>query len=173
MPFYFDESIHERGGFILGAFVYGPDPADRVHTAIQAVGLEPGRDEYKSSMNMSANPQFQALRRELRRILTWDYRYGVVVLPSEVRSTLGREALIGLAKICRANGLDAERQVAHFDEGIFATVTEAARLAKELGLPACCDLLPEQDSRCVLGLQLADLVAHTCATMLLETLAGC
>jgi hypothetical protein len=170
MPFYFDESIHERGGFILGAYVYGPDPTVAIDTALRSVGMEPGRDEYKSSAPMTEGSVHPELRRELNKILQWTYRYGVVVLPSEERSTLGREALIGLAKICRSNRLDGSPQTAYFDQGIFATAAQVIDWAQDLGLSAHCEVLPEQDSRLVRGLQLADLVAHTCATMLLGTL---
>ena len=35
MPFfYFDESIHDRGGFVLGAYVYGPDPTHAVDAVL-------------------------------------------------------------------------------------------------------------------------------------------
>lgn len=46
---YFDESIHDRGGFILGAFVVGRDALPGVSSALTAVGLVPGESEYKSS----------------------------------------------------------------------------------------------------------------------------
>ena len=170
MPFYFDESIHERGRFILGGYVYGPDPTPDVDTALRFVGLRPARDEFKSSATMTDGPAQPTLRRELKKILAWTYRYAVLVHPFEHRSSLGREALAGLAKICRANGLTGGRQTAYFDEGIFRTAAEANRLAAELGLSGYCDIRVEQDSRIVRGLQLADLAAHTCATMLLETL---
>lgn len=170
MPFYFDESIHERGGFILGAYVYGHDPGPRVDAALRSVGFEPGRDEFKSSAPMAAGWAHPMLRCKLKEILSSSYRYGVVLHPSAHRSSFGREALVGLAKICRANGLTSLPQVAYFDQGIFPTSAVAIGLARELGLVDYCHLYPEQDSRLVRGLQLADLVAHTCATMLLEAL---
>src|SRR6266704_4456952 len=105
MPFYFDESIHPRGGFILGAYVFGPDPTEGVNAALAAVDLDPDRDEFKSSTKMIQHPEQQALRRELQNILHPHYRYAVVVVPYQERESLGTEALSGLAKICRANGL--------------------------------------------------------------------
>lgn len=112
MPFFFDESIHERGGFVLGAYVYGPDPTIAVDAALRAAGLHPGKDEFKSSSKMSEHPEQQILRTELRRVLGWDYSYAVVVVPASERHSLGREALLGLDKVCRANGLHAMPQAA-------------------------------------------------------------
>jgi len=171
MPFYFDESIHDRRGqFILGAFVFGPDPSAAIRDAITAVGLDPDRDEFKSSTKMSEHPEHQALRAQLHDILQPTYRYGVVVVPARERPSLGREALIGLAKICHANGLTHRREDAYFDAGIFSSARRGLELADQIGVSGYCDVHPEEDSRRAKGLQLADLVAHTCGTMLLDAL---
>ena len=70
----------------------------------------------------------------------------------------------------RAENHEADGRHAYFDQGIFRNTAAAIHLAERLGLADYCDIHAEQDSRLVYGLQLADLVAHTCATMLLETL---
>lgn len=170
MPFYFDESIHQRGDFILGAYVSGPDPTDGIKLALAATGLDPHKDEFKSSAKMAEHPEQQQLRRELREILRMSYTYGVVVTPYEARTSLGKEALLGLAKIIRANGLIQSRQTVYFDQGIFSSSHAALRLAEEVGISQYCEIHAEQDSRRIRGLQLADLVAHTCAMMLLHAL---
>lgn len=170
MPFYFDESIHERGGFILGAYAYGPNPDREITHALINCGPEPGRDEFKSSAPMAERPEMRALREELRGILSRDYLLGVMVMPFADRANLGREALVGLKKILNANRLSLRPVEAFFDEGIFSSLQSAHECAEALGLPPACRLHIEQDSRAVTGLQLADLVAHMCATMLLETL---
>ncbi len=170
MPSYFDESVHDRGGFILGAFVHGPDPTDTVDSALQVSGLTPGQGEFKSSAPMHSSTDRRALRRNLQRILSRQYLYGVVVLPASERRALGKETLRCLAKIIAANGLTETRQSAYFDEGVFASAHDAAVLVKELGVSEYCDVFAEQDSRTVRGLQLADLIAHTFATMLLDTM---
>jgi hypothetical protein len=54
--------------------------------------------------------------------------------------------------------------------GIFESVEAARRLSAAVELDRYCDVRSEQDSRVVKGIQLADLVAHTASTMLLETL---
>jgi hypothetical protein len=169
--FYFDESIHERAGFILGAFVFGAeDPDPDIVAGIRRCGLDPLTDEFKSSVRMDDNPKQVQLREALQRTLRYGFRLGVVVVPSAERSNLGREALLGLTKIISANDLTTERHEAHFDEGVFSSKQEGDRLARAIGSDRYCELQFRQDSRLVRGLQLADLVAHTCATMLLETL---
>jgi hypothetical protein len=173
VPFYFDESIHDqRGQFILGAYVSGPDPTEAISDALTAVGLDPDRDEFKSCAKMSEHPEQQALRGRLRDILQgrWLYRYGVVVVPARERPSFGKEALIGLRKICLANGLTPGGQDAYFDIGIFPSARRGLELADEIGVSRYCVLHPEEDSRQVKGLQLADLIAHTCGTMLLDAL---
>jgi hypothetical protein len=170
MPFYFDESIHQRGEFILGAYVFGPDATNAVNAALAAAGLAPDRDEFKSSTKMTEHPEQQALRQELHNILHLTYHYALVVVPHQERESLGREALLGLAKVWVANGLTHQDEHAYFDKGIFPSARRAMELAQQLGVSQYCEVHAEQDSRRVKGLQLADLVAHTCATMLLDAL---
>lgn len=57
-----------------------------------------------------------------------------------------------------------------FDEGLFDSRKSAADLASREDKFTCCRMHFEQDSSKLLGIQLADLVAHTCSMMLLETL---
>ena len=167
---YFDESIQERGGFIVGAYVYGPDADVEVSAALERVGLRPGVDEFKSSARMSEHPEQVALRAELRRVLA-AYRVGVLVTPNRDRASLGAEALRGLDQIARANKLTGGKRLKAFlDQGIFDSPQQAAALSAAIGLDQYCDVKTEQDSRSVKGLQLADFVAHTASVMLLETL---
>jgi hypothetical protein len=170
MPFYFDESIHPRGDFILGAYVFGPDPTDAINAALATVGLDPDRDEFKSSAKMAEHPEQQALRRELQNILQHTYRFGLVVVPHHERASLGRHALLGLDKVCQANDLAHLHERAYFDQGIFSSSRAATELAQQIGVSQYCEVHPEQDSRLAKGVQLADLVAHTCALMLLDAL---
>jgi hypothetical protein len=74
---YFDESIHQRGGFILGAYIFGPSAESRVSEALDKCGLRPNVDEYKSSMRMADHPEQLALRSELRLV-----RHGLYIAQS-------------------------------------------------------------------------------------------
>jgi hypothetical protein len=167
--FYFDESIHERGGFIVGAYIYGHDADPGVARALRACGLQPGVDEFKSSALMAQHPEQLALRDHLFDLLR-QYRLGVLVMASEARGSLGGEALRALDQIARSNSLTKVGLTASFDEGIFSSINQALELSAALKIDGYCEVRPEQDSRIVMGIQLADLAAHTCATMLLESL---
>lgn len=168
---YFDESIQERGGFIVGAYVFGDDADASVSRALEHVGLKPGLDEFKSSAQMSAQPVQQHLRDELREIVR-DYRVGVLVAPLEDRANLGSLALEGLDQIARANRLNGSTglQEAFMDEGLFSSGEQAAKCAATVGIAGYCTVRTEQDSRVIKGLQIADLVAHTAGVMLLDSL---
>jgi len=164
--FYFDESIQERAGFIIGAFVYSRnDLTPSVFAALAEAGLKPGVDEFKSGARTSVHPE-QAKARNVLRGLLMNVRVGVIVVPSSARPSLGTEALAGLTKIINANDLtDASHQV-FFDEGI---VVDRASLASFHGnVAASCDINLGQDSRAIGGIQLADLAAHAMGVMLLE-----
>jgi len=165
---YFDESIHDRGGFVLGAFVCGRDVGSRVSDALTQCGLRPGTDEFKSSARMDREAKQVKLREHLKELLR-DYRIGVVVAPTG-RDTFGLAAMEGISKIIRLNRLERFDLSAFFDQGVFSSSEAGKELARQHGVEQLCKVAVEQDSRVVGGLQLADLVAHTCATMLLERL---
>ena len=164
--FHFDESIHSAGGFILGAFVwFKADPAEEIRGALIEAGLRPGIDEFKSGARMDRNPGQVRAREQLGNVVD-AAAIGIVVAPIEQRREFGLQALRGLAKILATNGLPAKDQRAFFDAGLVPNAAAFARLAIQLQLDEC-DLQTEQSSIQVLGLQVADLVAHTCSMMLL------
>jgi len=166
--FYFDESIHERGGFILGAWVFSDkDLTLLTSEAIKSVGLEPGRDEFKSGRRMDRDATQRRLRERLKGLLAGT-RLGLVIIPACGRATLGNEALAGLVKIVNANGLDRVHHDVFLDQGVAFENKSAALRQAETRFPL--HVYVEQDSRRVSGLQIADLAAHTMAVMFLETL---
>jgi hypothetical protein len=168
--FYVDDSVQDRGGFVLGAVVFGPDAEASVSAAIERAGLRPGVDEFKSSARMSEHPEQVRLRDELRAVLS-NYRLGVLVVPRSERSELGHYALLALKQFISANGLRRETDLRIFlDEGMFPSVVAALENAAAIGVDQYCSVCPEQDSKHVKGLQLADLAAHTAGLMLLDSL---
>jgi hypothetical protein len=64
---------------------------------------------------------------------------------------------------------DQHHQV-FFDEGLFSSEAKAKSIAAEIGGFDECTIHFEQDSQHVPGIQVADLIAHTCGTMLLDGL---
>jgi hypothetical protein len=165
--FYFDESIHERAGFILGAFVYSEaDLSKPVAEALSSLGLQPGVDEFKSGDRVSDRERRSALR-YLLRLEMQDTRLGIVVTSTQERRRLGNEALIGLSRITEVNELGREHAV-YVDQGIRFERRGDTLATFETATGSRCYL--EKDSRVVGGLQVADLAAHSLATMVLETM---
>lgn len=166
--FYVDESIQQRAGFIVGAFVYSDtDLTPAVFERIASVGLRPGVDEFKSGMRMDRHPEHGAAREALRSLLQGT-RVGLAVVPADRRDDLGIEALLGLEKIIRANELTAAGHHVYFDQGITVRPDRADTFVRRVGVH--CEILLNQDSRLVGGVQVADLAAHSMGVMLLESL---
>jgi len=164
--FYFDESIHEKGGFIIGAFIYHrADITPSVFGALAEAGLRPGIDEFKSSARMAARPEQMKARGRLRGLLD-SVSTGIIVIPSSEREKLGDEAILGLGKILQANNLLAIPHQVFLDHGI--SVTGAALEIFRKGPGGLCELHVNQDSKVIGGIQLADIAAHSISVMLLE-----
>lgn len=166
--FYFDESIHDRGKFILGAFVYCKnDLTPQVYDKIESVGLRPKYNEFKSSYIMDRGGTYLELREELRGMFM-KVNIGLVIAPIDDRKCFGNHALKGLEKIIVNNNMNKERHDVYFDQGIMYQNknTLIDLFSKKYNL----NIYNDQDSRIVAGIQMADLSAHTLSIMLLETL---
>lgn len=166
---YFDESIHDIAGFIVGAFVFSDRGVNLpVRHALAESGFDPRRDEFKSGFRMSEDPRRTALRSRLLRILQ-SCKIGVVVIPAAARAELGVEALRALRMMRDKNRSDLGQLTrCYFDEGLGLRGKNGIDAVETAGL-SDAGVRAEQDSRHVRGIQLADLAAHTCATMLLES----
>ncbi len=165
--FYFDESIHDRAGFILGAYVYlENDPRGQIEDEYRNVGLKPYIDEYKSSAKMVGDQKMAALRHGLKGVLHYS-RIGLVITPAMDRGSLGKHAIGGLKKILERNKFSHIRHEIYLDQGIFSKISKKELENIKMDLPKCT-IHVEQNSKIVLGIQLADLAAHSCSIMLLE-----
>jgi hypothetical protein len=164
--FYFDESIHERQ-FILGTFVYSSKNLDAIIKNAYAQNcLNPSTTEFKSSCRMANDNRLTSLRESLRSILSYNCRIAVAVIPSHKRSILGKESLLALQQIIERNNISGNHNV-YFDEGIFSSKEEANKQAKDMIFGEGITFHFEANSKHILGIQLADLAAHTCSIMLL------
>ena len=121
--FYFDESIHDDSGFILGAFVCSPRNLDRkVFTAIEQAGFTPRVDEFRSTMTMKRNEPGQHLRESIGSVMQ-NCKVGLLLASTKERSILGNLALVCLDKIVKANGMVGERHQVWIDEGVLPTAS--------------------------------------------------
>jgi len=168
---YFDDSRHQNAGFDLGAFVYCKnDPSHEVAGLLRESGLVPFKDEYKSGRSIRRYPEYRSIRAGLFSFLR-EARIAVVVTPTAHPYVLGQEALILLQKVL-AHPLvrGGDKPSVYFDEGLFPSRKAAEQLAARSELDQLCQIEFEQDSVACPGIQLADLVAHTCSMMLVEQL---
>ena len=169
--FYFDESVHSRAHFALGAFAYSEVALDNaVADALQSVGLRPGVDEFGSGFRMDREPVQAQARNLLKRVIRDHCRIELVIASEKSRPTLGNEALLGLDKILATNQFASDSHEVFFDEGIYASPEVPEAVASWIRNSHHCTFHFNQNSVVVMGLQVADLVAHTCATMLLAQL---
>jgi hypothetical protein len=157
---------------MLGAFVYCEQPLDpEVSRSLRHVGLTPGIDEYKSGARADQHPEQVKLRSRLRRLFTsHEVRLGLVVTPFGERDEFAIDALQCLSKLLSANDFESSSHVVYFDQGVFEPAGRVARLRQGIDIPEAVVIHPSNDSKSVMGIQAADLAAHTMATMLLEQL---
>ncbi len=167
--FYLDDSKHHKRGFSLATFIIcEADPSIELIALVSANGFDPNTFEFKSSQSMKDNSSLQRLRAELRHFIFSKCKLAVCVVNGD--NNLGPASLSLLQKALRHEGLCDQEHIVYFDEGLFYSKTTADKIAKDLDGFENCSFHFEQNSKDIWGIQVADLAAHTCATMLSETL---
>lgn len=162
---YVDESIHATGQFIATAIVFSDrDLQEPLRSVLESGGLRPGLDEYKSSTLKICDPQSRSLRQRLRVVLSQDgCRLALSICHISERKTIGERALRLIADIARRNSLNNSHYVVAVDQGIELGCI-GTDLVAEL-VEQDVQVLPNSDSILVFGIQLADLCAHSAATI--------
>ncbi|MET1413080.1 DUF3800 domain-containing protein [Roseibium sp. HPY-6] len=166
---YLDDSKHHRFGFSLAAFVIcEADPSGYLSSVFRERRFNPKEFEYKSSAKMAGDNRLRDLRDAMKYYVGRHCKVAVCVVNGDNR--LGPAALRLLSLALTHPSLEGQDHEVFFDEGLFKSPKSAADLAAKEAKLARCNFHFEQDSKKHLGIQLADLVAHTCSTILLETL---
>ncbi|QFT47826.1 hypothetical protein FIU97_14685 [Roseivivax sp. THAF40] len=167
--FFLDDSKHHYAGFSLAAFVIcETDPTDHVEAIFRDLGFDPGGFEYKSSAKMADDNRLRQLRAALKNYISRKCKISICVVNGDNR--LGPAALKLLHCALSHPSLEGHDHEVFFDEGLFPSVKSATDPASRENKFGQCKMHFEQDSRNHVGIQLADVAAHTCSTMLLETL---
>ena len=167
--FYLDDSKHHPHGFSLAAFVIlDEDPHKELKALFAKCGFDLLTYEYKSSTPMRDNPKLRSLRGALKSFVRSKCKIAVCVVDGD--KNLGAASLALLKKATTHPNLIDQRHRVYFDEGLFSSERAALQRAAEIGGLNDCAMHFEQDSRIVSGIQIADLIAHTCGTMLLDAL---
>jgi len=170
---YVDESIHDSYDFVVTAFVFAsPGLDEAVSATLSSSGLAPGLDEFKSGVFMRTNPGMQQARNALIGVLGERAKLAILITSARFRSELGDEILQALREMISRNGLEKAPLTVYFDRGLFLSANQGHCLAGEIPSLAPVNLKCEQDSRIILGLQVADAAAHMCAQILREGITG-
>lgn len=111
----------------------------------------------------------QEIRGQLLDLAAEHTRIALVVTNSDSRKSLGTISLEFLRSIIRKNGLSDHSIEAYFDEGI---LTSASIDSAHGFRPPNVTVHANEDSRTCLGIQLADLVAHSCSQLIRDRLSG-
>lgn len=167
--FYLDDSKHHKHGFSLAAFaICDDDPHEELEVIFATCGFDLATYEYKSSTTMRDNPDLQRMRDALRSFVRSKCQIAVCVVDGDKQ--LGPASLKLLKKAILHPQLRDQSHQVFFDEGLFSSEGKGKATASEISGLDDCAIHFEQDSQCVSGIQLADLIAHTCGTMLLDAL---
>ncbi len=166
---YLDDSKHHRFGFSIAAFaICDADPTEEVSSIFRGYGYDPASFEFKSSANMIGDSNLQGLRAALKVFIARKCKLAVCVVNGDKK--LGPAGLKLLQCALTHPQLTNIQHEVFFDEGLFPSVRAADTLVGNVKALETCRFHFEQDSRDILGVQLADIVAHTCGTMLSDSL---
>lgn len=164
MQLYFDETIREKGDFVIGALVASEiDLTPLVHRIWQDEGLDPRAYEFKSSSPKHTDEKSKKHRTQLARLLI-DCRLALLVVPMCERKLLGNHCAALLAQLLKSKLIPHNANSLFVDQGILVSTDELDALGLKV--------YPEQNSISCGGLQVADHAAHVLGSMLLEDL-GC
>lgn len=166
---YFDDSKHHSWGFSLGTFVICEhEPTSDLARILKKCEFDLKGFEFKSSSPMKDSPGLQILRDELRSFIQWKCKVAVCVVDGD--KNLGPAGLKLLKRALPHKMFNGQSHQVFFDQGLFSSNKAAVKTSQNIGEFEGCELHFEQDSKSIIGVQLADLVAHTCSTMLLDSL---
>lgn len=169
---FLDDSKHHRSGFSLAAFaICDVDPTEEISAIFRKHGFDPSAFEFKSSAPMKGDNDLQALRNSLKSFITRNCKMALCVVDSadDVRR-LGPASLALLRNALKHPRLVGRQHEVFFDEGLFKQKSAAEALVAGDAELVGCNFHFEQDSKEIMGIQLADIMAHTCSIMLLEAL---
>lgn len=161
--FYFDETIRERGNFIIGALVVSErDLSPIVSDEWRRLGLNPESGEYKSS-DPKENSKLGVMQRQVMAELLHGSNLALTVAPISERRRLGEHCTDLIFQLADTGFLKNGMHVLYLDENIKLGINDIERL-RNLNISP----FPGSDSKKVGGIQVADHAAHALGGMLLE-----
>ena len=166
--FYLDESIHDKGDFIIVACVYSNENlSEIVREMYKSKGVNPDEFEFKSNTNYTKEPEKVEFRDELKSIMSQKAKLGIVMLPRNKREELGVESIKALKQFIDCNKRIKSPIEIYIDQSLVASDVDVTKKINELEFVDCSFHL-QVDSKTNGGIQIADLCAHSCSIQLKE-----
>lgn len=162
---FIDESIHDADGFVLtAAIITYENLAPQIAQLLIEAGLTPGIDEYKSHTPKANDAQSRHLRDRLGELLfDSGARIALAITPRTQLSAAGADMFALLARLRSEGALGLSQVSVWLDDGLLTrTAKDWLQDHPSHGLR----IEAKSDSKIILELQLADLVAHTAATII-------
>jgi hypothetical protein len=160
---YFDESIIEKGDFIIGALVVSNDDLSlTVRKKWRSLGLDPNVSEYKSSPVKNQLDVRPIQRPEIRKILR-SSKLALIVCPNKDRQNLGAHCAALIFQLLAKKLLPLDEHFLYVDENIRMPIADQQKLTKTGVYPNL-----DQNSKKTAGIQVADYAAHSLGVMLSE-----
>lgn len=161
---YFDESIREKGEFIIGALIISEtDISPEIREKWFLMGLDYG-EEYKSSSIKKDDPHQQKKRTEIDNFLHAS-ELALLVAPLKKRRQLGKYCVALVIQLISTGCLIGNKHFLYLDDNIKVSTDDRIKL-NELGI----ECYSQSDSTIVAGIQVADHAAHLLGSMLLENM---
>jgi hypothetical protein len=161
--FYFDETIRERGEFIIGALVVSEhDLSPIVSDEWKRLGLNPELAEYKSS-DPKKNCNLGVAQRHVMAELLYSSKLALTIAPMLDRRKLGQYCTDLLFQIADKDFIQNGDHFLYLDENIALGNGDRERLRQLNIIP-----FPNSNSKKVGGIQVADHAAHALGGMHLE-----
>lgn len=170
---YIDESIHDKFQFISTAFVFANEVVEKdIEKILNSYGFTPGHDEFKSGMYMANNPNLRNLRENLFQIISKSTQTALLYTAVKERNILGEICLRTLEEIIKRNSFKTDLKTVIFDEDIFKSEYSANKIKKDYPFLNNLEFIPQADSKKYMGIQLADLLAHSTSQLTKDAING-
>lgn len=167
-----DESIYDSLGIVVTAFVFSDSQFEyQVIEALQEAGIDVPHEEYKSRARMDSNEHMRNARDKLLSLAGRSSKIAVFFGPFS-RPRLGRQTLQAVQSVLLRNSIDPSSLAIYFDQEIFPSIEEAARLKAVFHYLEASQIHAHEDSRKRVGIQVADAVAHSFGQIIKASLTG-
>lgn len=159
---YIDDSIHDAQNFITIALVVSKEPLDSyVADALIESGYDPRNDEFKSHRPMKGDEKAQQARKSIGNLLfLHSCKIYLIFISRSEREVAFNYILQALHDIMSKPEEGGQKIIAYPDRGLIPAKIKSGFRRPNL------EFYPLDDSKKVMGIQVADLVSHFVSSIL-------